>query len=96
MKLHELTFNQRALFASYVQQAADMRLSHVCDDLNEGDFEGWSDNEKEQLCKLYDEWNNVSEDDEDQRMDDVGRIGASYLVSIAAWLLSPETEETNA
>ena len=92
IRINDLSHNQRALFASYVQQAADMGLSHICDDLREGDFEGWSDNEKQQLCSIYNEWNGVSEDDEDQRKDAVDQIGASALVSIAAWLLSPENE----
>ena len=90
MNLNDLSYNQRALFASYVQQSADMGLSHICDDTRDGDFDDWSENEKQQLCKIYNEWNNVSEDDEDQRMDDVAMIGASSLVSMAAWLLSPE------
>ena len=92
-KLSELTDNQLALFASYVQQAADMGLSHICDDLCDGDFEGWTEQEKTQLCGIYNEWNGVSEDDEEQRTDDVWQIGASSLVSIAAWLLLPEGKQ---
>ena len=92
MKLNELTNNQRALFASYVQQAADMGLSHICDDTQESDYDGWTDEEKQQLCKLYNKWNGVSEDDEEERKDEVCMISASSLVSIAAWLLSPDAD----
>jgi len=85
--LQDLTSNQRGLIASYVGQASGYELSQRCEDLNESDFEGWPDEEKDSLCKMISDWNS---DDPEEAYHDVMQIGSSTLVAFGAWLIQPE------
>ena len=63
MKLDELTDKQRKLFSSHIEYAADRLSNDTCDDCMCGSFDGWTEEEKKELCKIYNKWNNVDEDD---------------------------------
>ncbi len=90
-KLEDLTTNQRCLIASYVAKAANFELSQGCSDLDDGDFEEWSDEEMKSLCKIIDEYNCT--EDPDEYMMDVMEIQSWMLVGLGAWLIQPESEE---
>ena len=90
-KLEDLTVNQRALIASYVHKAAEFELSQGCSDLSDSDFDGWTQEEMDSLCKLLDEWSCT--EDPDEYMGDVMEIQSWMLVSIGAWLIQPESED---
>jgi len=93
MKLSDLTDKQRALFASHIEYAANRLSNDCCDDSIYGSFDEWTELEKKELCSMYNKWNNVDEDDEEQAMTNVCRIRASSILNIAALILSPEKEE---
>ena len=93
MKLSDLTNKQRKLFASHIEMAADRLSNDTCDDIDNGTFDEWTELEKKELCSMYNKWNNVDEDDEEQAMTNVCRIRASSILNIAALILSPEKEE---
>ncbi len=92
--LNDLTVNQRALIATYVQRAGHFELSNVCGDLDDGDFEDWTDGEMKSLCTIIDEWNCT--DDPEENMADVMEIQSWMLVGLGAWLIQPESEAPNA
>jgi len=92
MKLSDLTNKQRKLFASHIEMAADRLSNDSCTDIDNGTFDGWTELEKKELCQMYNKWNNVDEDDEEQAMTDPYCIGVWAILDIAALILSPEKD----
>jgi len=87
ISLDDLTVNQCALIASYVEKASNYELNPRCDSVQKSDFDGWSGDEKTSLCQMLDKWNGS---EASGTFTDVMEVPSWMLVSFGAWLIAPD------